>query len=193
MESLARRNLAAYDAAYLDLASRAKPINVSREMTLPGQEVYFDTLVIKFDDHFIEQGDPLWSWRSNIAAIYNMLEERRDTSDVTDLLKELHRIVNEAIRAAEPGDAQAEVKFCDLSQIDLERLRDEFAKKVRRKASTLQDIRQVVEDKLAQMVAPEPTSHGLLQEVGGDRRRLQSRERPSHHRGDIRKAGGPRQ
>jgi len=36
-----------------------KPINASREMTLPGQEVYFDTLVIKFDDHFIEQGDPL--------------------------------------------------------------------------------------------------------------------------------------
>jgi len=36
-----------------------KPINVSRELTLTGLEVYFDTLVIKFDDHFVEQGDPL--------------------------------------------------------------------------------------------------------------------------------------
>jgi hypothetical protein len=36
-----------------------KPISVSRELTLPGQEVYFDTLVIKFDDHFVEEGDPL--------------------------------------------------------------------------------------------------------------------------------------
>src|ERR1022692_2202307 len=36
-----------------------KPINVSRELTLPGQEVYFDTLVIKFDDHFVELGDPI--------------------------------------------------------------------------------------------------------------------------------------
>jgi hypothetical protein len=36
-----------------------KPIGVSRDMTLPGQEVYFDTLVIKFDDHFVEQSDPL--------------------------------------------------------------------------------------------------------------------------------------
>jgi hypothetical protein len=36
-----------------------KPISVSRELTLPGQEVYFDTMVIKFDDHFVEQGDPL--------------------------------------------------------------------------------------------------------------------------------------
>jgi hypothetical protein len=36
-----------------------KPIAVSRELTLPGQDVYFDTLVIKFEDHFIEDGDPL--------------------------------------------------------------------------------------------------------------------------------------
>jgi hypothetical protein len=35
------------------------PITVSRELTLPGQDVYFDTLVIKFDDHFVEEGDPL--------------------------------------------------------------------------------------------------------------------------------------
>ena len=34
-------------------------MTVARELTLPGQEVYFDTLVIKFDDYFIEQGDPL--------------------------------------------------------------------------------------------------------------------------------------
>jgi hypothetical protein len=44
---------------FTETDSSGKPISVSREMTLPGQEVYFDTLVIKFDDHFIEQGDPL--------------------------------------------------------------------------------------------------------------------------------------
>jgi type I restriction enzyme R subunit len=92
----------------------------------------------------------------NIEAIYKKLEERRDTADVTDLLKELHRIVNEAIRAANPSDGQADAKFFDLSQIDLEKLRDEFSEKVKRKASALQDIRQVVEDKLAQMIASNP-------------------------------------
>ena len=46
----------------------------------------------------------------NIEAIYKKLEERRDTADVTDLLKELHRIVNEAIRAAEPGEDQMDAK-----------------------------------------------------------------------------------
>jgi hypothetical protein len=43
---------------FTEIDDTGKPMNVSREMTLPGQEVYFDTLVIKFDDHFIEQGDP---------------------------------------------------------------------------------------------------------------------------------------
>jgi len=89
----------------------------------------------------------------NIEAIYKKLTERRDMADVTALLKELHRIVNEAIRTQTVGDDQAEGLTFDLSQIDLERLRDEFAKKVRRKATTLQDIRDIVEQKLAEMLA----------------------------------------
>ena len=44
---------------FTEVDDAGKPINVSRELTLPGQEVYFDTLVIKFDDHLIEQGDPI--------------------------------------------------------------------------------------------------------------------------------------
>ncbi len=92
----------------------------------------------------------------NIEAIYKKLEERRDTTDVTDLLKELHKIVNEAIRTQASGDDQAEARFYDLSQIDLKKLRDEFAKKVKRKATAIQDIRQIVEEKLAQMLAQNP-------------------------------------
>ncbi|MGD1090169.1 MAG: type I restriction enzyme endonuclease domain-containing protein, partial [Verrucomicrobiota bacterium] len=92
----------------------------------------------------------------NIEAIYKKLEERRDTADVTDLLKELHRIVNEAIRAAEPGEDQMDAKLFDMSKIDLEKLRAEFDKKVKRKASALEEIRQVVEKKLEQMLAHNP-------------------------------------
>jgi type I restriction enzyme R subunit len=92
----------------------------------------------------------------NIEAIYKKLTERRDTADVTELLKELHRIVNEAIRTQAVGDDQTEELTFDLSQIDLERLRDEFAKKVRRKATALQDIRDIVEQKLAEMLARNP-------------------------------------
>jgi type I restriction enzyme R subunit len=44
----------------------------------------------------------------------------------------------------------------DLSQIDFDKLRREFAGKVRRKRAALQDIRDVLEQKLAQMLARNP-------------------------------------
>ena len=92
----------------------------------------------------------------NIEAIYKKLTERRDTADVTELMKELHRVVNEAIRTQAPGQDQAEGLVFDLSNLDAEKLREEFAKKVRRKATLIQDIRDIVEDKLAQMLARNP-------------------------------------
>ena len=92
----------------------------------------------------------------NIEAIYKTLQNKRDTADVTEVLKELHRIVNEAIRAAAPGGDHADGLTVDLSQIDFEKLRNEFASKVRRKHAALQDIRDVIEHKLAQMLACNP-------------------------------------
>ena len=92
----------------------------------------------------------------NIEAIYRKLEEKRDTADVTDLLKELHKIVNEAIRAQQPGDDHAEGLTVDLSRIDFAKLRDEFANKVARKHAALRDIRDIVEAKLAVMLKDNP-------------------------------------
>ena len=93
-------------------------------------------------------------------------------ADVTEVLKELHRIVNEAIRAAAPGDDHAEGLTVDLSQIDFAKLRAEFASKVQRKYTALQDIRDVVENKLAADARAKSTADGLLQEISGDYRRL---------------------
>jgi type I restriction enzyme R subunit len=91
----------------------------------------------------------------DVEAIYKKLEERRDVADVTELVKALHRIVNEAIRAAGPGEDQAEGLMIDLSQIDLERLREEFAKAPRKNAA-LHDVRELVERKLARMLNNNP-------------------------------------
>jgi type I restriction enzyme R subunit len=92
----------------------------------------------------------------NIEAIYKKLSERRDTADVSEVLKELRRIVNEAIATHAPGGDQASGLKVDLSKLDLEKLRDEFAKKVKRKTTAIEDIRQIVEEKLAQMLARNP-------------------------------------
>ena len=92
----------------------------------------------------------------NIEVIYKKLSERRDTADVSELLKKLHRIVNQAIVSQGAGSDQAKALTVDLSKINMETLRDEFAKKVRRKATVIADIRQIVEEKLAQMLARNP-------------------------------------
>lgn len=92
----------------------------------------------------------------NIEAIYKKLEERRDTADVTAVLKELHRIVNEAIAAQGDGGDQSAGLTVDLSKIDFDKLREEFAKKIRRKNASLKDIRDVVEQKLQAMLQRNP-------------------------------------
>lgn len=93
----------------------------------------------------------------NIEAIYKKLIERRDTSDVTDLLKQLHRIVNLAIQTQAPGGDQSKGLTFDLSLLDLEKLRDEFAKKAHYKATVIEDIRTILERKLAEMLQHNPT------------------------------------
>ncbi len=92
----------------------------------------------------------------NIEVVYKKLEELRDMADVTELMKQFHLIVNEAIRAQEPGDDQRESRQFDISQLDMDKLRQEFAGKVKRKASALEDIKQVVAAKLARMVQTNP-------------------------------------
>src|SRR6185436_5936037 len=120
-------------------------------------EIMARQVFIRFKTLLMEPSVVAYAERhDNIEAIYKKLQDRRDTADVTEVLKELHRIVNEAIRAAAPGGDHAEALTVDLSQIDFEKLRDEFASKVRRKHAALQDIREVVEKKLAQMMARNP-------------------------------------
>ena len=93
----------------------------------------------------------------NLDSIYKKLSERRDSADVTDLLKALHRVVNEAIRTQSPGDDQAEGLTFDLSLIDMEKLRNEFVREVTHKATAIRDIREIVEQRLAEMLARNPS------------------------------------
>jgi type I site-specific restriction-modification system R (restriction) subunit len=103
-----------------------------------------------------DSAQPFAERHDNLEAIYKKLIEKRDLSDVTAVLKDLHRIVNEAIRTQAPGGDQEEAKHYDLSTIDMERLRDEFAKRIKHKATAIEDIRTIVERKLEQMMARNP-------------------------------------
>ena len=64
-------------------------------------EIIARQMFIRFKALLMEPSALVYAERhDNIEAIYKKLLDRRDTADVTELLKELHRIVNEAIRTA---------------------------------------------------------------------------------------------
>ena len=120
-------------------------------------EILSRVIFIRFKALLVEPSALAYAERhDNLEAIYKKLGERRDTADVSALLKLLHRIVNQAIAAQGSGADQADGLTIDLSQIDMDRLRDEFANKLKRKSTVIEDIRKIVEDKLAQMMARNP-------------------------------------
>src|SRR5439155_1493388 len=97
-------------------------------------EIIAREILIRFKALVTEPSAMAYAERhDNIETIYKKLQDKRDTADVTELLKELHRIVNEAIHAATPGEDQGESLKVDLSRIDFARLRNEFANRVKRK------------------------------------------------------------
>ncbi len=119
-------------------------------------EIMARQVFIRFKSLVMEPSVFVYAERhDNIEAIYKKLEEKRDTADVTAVLKELHKIVNEAIRTQQAGEDRRDGRLYDLSQIDLAKLRDEFSK-VQRKRTTLENIRTIVERKLQQMIAHNP-------------------------------------
>lgn len=120
-------------------------------------EILARLVFIRFKALLMEPSAFMYAERhDNIEAIYKKLSERRDTSDVSDLLKVLHRIVNEAIVTHGTGADQAKGLTIDLSQINIDKLREEFSKKVKRKATLVEDIREIVERKLAEMLGTNP-------------------------------------
>lgn len=116
-------------------------------------EILCRQVFIRFKALLVEPSALVYAERhDNLEAIYKKLSERRDTADVTELLKALQRIVNETIATQGAGADQDKGLTVDLSQINMEKLREEFGKKVKRKATMIEDIREIVERKLAQML-----------------------------------------
>ena len=114
----------------------------------------------------------------DIEAIYRKLTERRDAADITGVLQALHRIVNESIRASEDETGAATGLTVDLSAIDLQQLRDEFAGRVHRKHSTVQEIREIVEERMRRMLAQNPARmdyYRRYQEIVADYNREKDR------------------
>tara|TARA_R110002153_G_scaffold65121_3_gene174425 strand:- start:7752 stop:10997 length:3246 start_codon:yes stop_codon:yes gene_type:complete len=88
-----------------------------------------------------------------INYIYSSLQEDKATADTAAIIQKLNAIVAEAITIQADSD---EDRIFDISKVNFDRLREEFAKSDR-KAGDVQDLRSVLQKRLAKMIAANPT------------------------------------
>ena len=91
-----------------------------------------------------------------IEAIYKELQKKRKHADITDLSVAISRIVNEHMQmgATMVAESEAPRRF-DISGINFDLLRQEFARS-REKNLILKDIQDLLQERIAQMMAQNP-------------------------------------
>ena len=89
-----------------------------------------------------------------ISAIYEVMHKRVVHADNSMLMKCINDIVSDSIEVR--ADDQVKEKKFDISKIDFDRLRAEFMKR-KHQNLLLQDLQQLIEDRLAEMLGKNPS------------------------------------
>lgn len=92
--------------------------------------------------------------RDAINIVYKSLQQDRDQADITDIIRQLHRVVDEVIETM-PDKGAADQAPYDISKIDFDRLKSEFDRSPMKK-TTVQNLRQVVENRLQRLLQQNP-------------------------------------
>ena len=93
-------------------------------------------------------------YRDAIVAIYKELQKKRKYADNTDLMVEINRIISENL-TLEPPTAEFESRQFDISKIDFDLLRREFAKAAHKKL-IIKDLQELVEKRIKEMLLRNP-------------------------------------
>jgi len=94
------------------------------------------------------------SERDDINLIYKMLQRGTERADISCIIRELHKVVDDAIETTSQTIGEPSVVY-DISKIDFERLRQEFAASPMKRTAT-QDLKQVIEKKLHRLLMQNP-------------------------------------
>ncbi len=92
--------------------------------------------------------------RDAINIVYKSLQQDREQADITDIIRQLHRVVDEAIEVQPDWQGEEPAPY-DISKIDFDRLRREFERSPR-KHTTVQNLRQAVEQRLQRLLQQNP-------------------------------------
>ncbi|OQX05340.1 MAG: DEAD/DEAH box helicase, partial [Desulfobacteraceae bacterium IS3] len=136
----------AVEAVYTSDESKKKFEILSGEVFKKFKAVLPDTVINKFRPR-----------HDAIRIIYKKLQENKEKADISDVMKSLHEIINNAVvsetQISEPS--QDFGKVYDISGIAFEKLRQEFSKS-KRKNTAIHSLKERIEAKLKEMIAQNP-------------------------------------
>lgn len=89
-----------------------------------------------------------------INIIYKSLQQDRERADITDIIRQLHEVVDEAIKP-QPHRVAEKPRTYDISKIDFDRLRQEFERSPA-KRTTVQNLKNAIEQRLQRLLQQNP-------------------------------------
>jgi len=89
-----------------------------------------------------------------VNVIYKSLQQDREKADITDIIRQLHQVVDEAIET-QPNRLHENPATYDISRIDFERLRREFERSPA-KRTTVQNLKTAIEQRLQRLLLQNP-------------------------------------
>lgn len=88
-----------------------------------------------------------------INVVYKSLQKDREQADISDILQQLHQVVDEAIETQSGG--VADNAPYDISKIDFDRLRREFERSATRR-TTVQNLKNAIDARLQRLLERNP-------------------------------------
>lgn len=93
-----------------------------------------------------------------VHAIYKQLQDNKEQADISHVMQALHAVVSDSVShdgaTREPGSDSG--KTLDISHIDFEKLKEEFARNPHKNTLT-QSLKAAIEKKLKRLIAQNPT------------------------------------
>lgn len=90
-----------------------------------------------------------------INAVYKSLQQDREQADISDIIRQLHQVVDEAIETRGYEISREAPGAYDISRIDFDRLRREFERS-RNKHTTVQNLKTAIETRLQRLLQQNP-------------------------------------
>ena len=84
--------------------------------------------------------------RDAINMVYRSLQQDHEQADIANIIQQLHEVIDEAIETRQGRSGKNPDPY-DISRIDFDLLRRKFERSPRKK-TTVQNLRQALEDRL---------------------------------------------